>query len=101
MAKIIGTSGAWKSTCIDLNSAGFYPEKPSEISRLLEIAQKEYALAKTNATEDVYNKIESLKKEVIQLETSLESDIRKCQAEIYVEIELVQLALQILQEGVK
>lgn len=99
MAKIIGTSGAWKSTCLELNRVNFKPERPSEIFDFLETAKKEYVLAKSNATQDVQNKIESLKKDVSQLEASLESDIHKCQAEISAEIELVQLALQILQEG--
>lgn len=99
MAKIIGTSGAWKFTCLELNRANFKPEKPSEIFGLLEIAKKEYALAKSSATQDIQNKIESLKKDLSQLEVSFESDIHKCQTEIYDEIELVQLALQILQDG--
>ena len=99
MAKIIRTSGAWKSTCLKLNRANFKPEKPAEIFGLLEVAKKEYALAKSNATQDIQNKIESLKKDLSQLEVSFESDIHKCQTEIYDEIELVQLALQILQDG--
>lgn len=99
MAKIIGTSGAWKSTCVELNSAGFYPEKPSQIFDLLEIAKKEYALAKIKATQEVQNKIESLKKDASQLETSFESDIQRYRTEVSTEIELVQLALDIFQDG--
>jgi hypothetical protein len=99
MANIIGTSGAWKSACLELNRENFKPEKPSEIFGFLEIAKKEYALAKTNATHDVQNEIDTLKRTISQLETSLESDIHKHQSEISAEIELVQLTLQILQEG--
>lgn len=80
MAKIVGISGAWKSICVELNSAGFYPEKPSEISRLLEIAQKEYELAKINAAQEVQNKIESLKKDASQLKISFGSDIQRSRA---------------------
>jgi hypothetical protein len=99
MAKIIGASGAWKSTCLELNRVNFKPEKPSEIFNFLETAKKEYALAKSKATQDVQNEIESLKKEISQLEASLQGDIHKCQNEISTEIELVQLELQILQDG--
>jgi hypothetical protein len=99
MARIVGTSGAWKSICAGLNNASFYPEKPSEISRLLESAQKEYALAKINATQEVQNRIESLKKDVSQLQNSYESNVQKHKAEIGFEIELIQLALDQLQDG--
>jgi len=99
MAKIIGTSGAWKSICLVLNQVNLKPERPSEIFEFLETAKKEYALAKTKATQDIQNEIESLKNGVNQLETSLEVDIHNCQAEIFAEIELVQLALQMLQDG--
>jgi hypothetical protein len=99
MAKIIGTSGAWKSVCVELNSAGIYPENPSQISNMLEFAKKEYATAKTNATQEIKNKIESLKTNVNQLETSFESDVKRCRAEISAEIESVQLALDMLQDG--
>jgi ubiquinone biosynthesis protein COQ9 len=99
MAEIIGTSGAWKSTCLELNQLNFKPERPSEIFGFLETAKKEYALAKSNATQDIQNKIESLKKITDQLESSLEDDIHNCQAEIFAKIELVQLELQILEDG--
>lgn len=99
MAKITGTSGAWKSICLELNNAGFYPEKVSEISYLAEKAKKEYELAKSNATTEIKNKIESLKKDLLQFETSLESDVKKCRAELSTDLELAQLAIEILQDG--
>lgn len=99
MAKIIGTSGAWKSICLELNNAGFYPEKISEISSLAEKATKEYELAKTNATSEIKNKIESLKKDLLQFEISLESDVEKCRTKISIDLELAQLAIEILQDG--
>ena len=99
MAKIIGTSGAWKSICLVLNQVNLKPERPSEIFEFLKISQKEYTLAKSNATQDVQDKIESLKNDVSQLEASLEIDIHNYRTKIFAEIELVQLTLQIFQDG--
>jgi len=100
MAKIIGTSGAWKAICLELNRANFKPEKPSEIHNFLEATQKEYTLAKSSAIQDVQNKIDGRKKEIEQHEKSFESEIQEYRDKISADIELIQIAIQLLQSKV-
>jgi len=97
MAKIIGTSDAWKSVCLMLNRANFKAEKPSEIRDLLDVAKKEYALAKANAIQDIQNKIETLKKDVEQREKNFDTDVQKGKDEISTNFKLTRLTLQSLQ----
>lgn len=98
MAKIIGTSGAWKSICLELNRVNLKLEKPADLHGFLEAAQKEYTLAKSKATQDVQNKIDGAKKEIEQHEKNFESDIQEYRDKISADIKLIQLAIQLLQD---
>lgn len=97
MAKLLGTSGAWRSICSELNQASFKPEKPSDIYDFLKATQKEYALAKSNAAQDVKDKIALLKKDVESHEENFESNVQSRRDKISAEIDLDQLAIQMLQ----
>jgi len=99
MAKVIGVSGAWKSVIKDLNNAGFYPEKPSEISKLLERAKKELKNDEAKANQQIREQIETLKKDLQELEKNFESELQNSRKQISNEIETVQLELDILQSG--
>lgn len=100
MAQIIGTSGAWKSICLELNRAGFHPEKISEIFGLLKTAQEEYGLAKDKNTKEIEDRIAALKTELNNLETSFEGNVKECRGKISAEIELAQITLQLLQDDI-
>ncbi|HCK67538.1 MAG TPA: hypothetical protein DHW49_14855 [Anaerolineae bacterium] len=99
MAKVIGESGAWKSVVKDLNNAGFYPEKPSEISKLLEQAKRELKSDEAKASQKIQEQIETLKKNLQELEKNFEGDLQTSRKQISNEIETVQLELDILQSG--
>lgn len=99
MAKVIGVSGAWKSVIKDLNNAGFYPEKPSEISKLLEQAKKELKNDEAKASQQIREQIETLKKDLQDLEKNFENELQKSRKQISNEIETAQLELDILQSG--
>jgi len=94
MAKIIGTSDAWKSVCLALNRANFKPEKPSDIQIFLEATKKEYALAKANATQEIQNKIEELKKDIEQRVKNFDTEIQRGRDEISTNLKSTQIALQ-------
>ncbi|MBK9925581.1 MAG: NERD domain-containing protein [Anaerolineales bacterium] len=97
MAKIIGTSDAWKSVCLALNRANFKPEKPSDIHVFLEATKKEHALAKANATQEIQNKIDELKKDIEQREKNFDIEIQRGRDEISVNIKSTQILLRSLQ----
>lgn len=99
MAKIIGTSDAWKSVCLMLDSENLKPETPLDIHRFLEAAKNEYALAKAKETQDVRNKIDALKKDIELQENNYDTEVQRGLGEILASIESTQLALQILQIG--
>jgi hypothetical protein len=97
MATIIGTSDAWESVCLELNRINLKPDKPSEIYKFLEIAQEEYNLAKVKATQEIQNKIESLKKDIELRETNTDADIQRGKGKLVEEMESATLILQSIQ----
>jgi len=99
MAKVIGTSDAWKSVCLELNRVNLKPIKPSEIHNFLEVAQKEYSQANANATQDIQNKIDALKNDIERREKNFDIDIKRGKDEIVVKIKSIHLELRSLQDS--
>lgn len=97
MATIIGTSDAWKSVCLELNRINLKPDKPSDIHKFLRAAQEEYTLAKAKASQNIQNKIESLKNEIELREKNFDADIQRGTGKLVEEIKSANLTLQSLQ----
>jgi hypothetical protein len=98
MAHIIGTSGAWKAVCNELNRAELRPEKISDIPNLIKTAQEEYESTVDKSAKEVDNQIESLKAEVTRLESNLENSIKEYREETSKDLEVAKTQLQLLQD---
>jgi hypothetical protein len=97
MAIIVGTSDAWKSVCFELNRINLKPDNPSDIHKFLETAQEEYAQAKSKATQDIQNRIETIKQDIERREKNFDADIQRGKNELVENIGAGNLKLQSLQ----
>jgi len=97
MATIIGTSDAWKSVCLELNRINLRPDKPSDIRKFQIFAQEEYKQAKAKATQDIQNKVKTIKQDIDRREKNFDVDVQRGKNELVERINSANLKLQSLQ----
>lgn len=99
MPTLIGTSDAWKSVCLELGRINLKPDKPSDIHKSLETFKEEYTQAKVKATQDIENKIDTIKQDIERHENNFDVDIQRGKSELDERIKSTKLKLQSLQSS--